>query len=392
MKRKIIIILLKLFLLNSCFANTFLFKYNGEYGVLDENLNVKLSPKFKQIILCKDGIFAVLRGDIYLFSDDSKPIHGVDGRLNNNCFLYDFDCQFSTEIETHPDIVSSVFYLYDSLYCLTTSFYDYIYDLQSKKITKTPYSYHIARNMSYKELSNIEVSKIIELIGKEFSEEYIVNGLSFDSSVRIARIFPFVNDCAVVLKSSNSPYADSDFSLINSKGEILISKIFNCGWQFKDGLLPVITDKGSGFINSDCEFVIKCPLYSEGSGTISVEPGLKSSFSEGFAYVRTEKNEYKILDKNGNVYKILSYSTESVNGFCEGLLPVKDKNHFGYINTKGELIIPFVLDEANDFNNGYAIVKYKNEDGIMDKNGNVYLSKNLIYGEKSFLSILLLSD
>ncbi len=62
--------------------------------------------------------------------------------------------------------------------------------------------------------------------------------------------------------------------------------------------------------------------------------------------------------------------------------PVKNQNHYGYINTKGEIVIPFFLDEAYDFSNGYAIVKYKQKDCLLDVHGNLYLSDDLISGKK----------
>ena len=46
------------------------------------------------------------------------------------------------------------------------------------------------------------------------------------------------------------------------------------------------------------------------------------------------------------------------------------------------MVIPLIFDDANKFDNEYAIVIYNGEDAIIDKKGNVYLAKDLITGNK----------
>lgn len=52
------------------------------------------------------------------------------------------------------------------------------------------------------------------------------------------------------------------------------------------------------------------------------------------------------------------------------------------MNKEMEIEIPCVFDSMKYFRNGYAIVVYNGEDAVLDKEGNVYLSKDLLNGNK----------
>jgi hypothetical protein len=77
----------------------------------------------------------------------------------------------------------------------------------------------------------------------------------------------------------------------------------------------------------------------------------------------------------------IPYETRS-DGFSCGLINVYSNGKSGYANRSGELAIPMVFDSSEDFSNGYAMVIYQGENGILDTNGNVYLCKDLFNGNK----------
>ncbi len=56
------------------------------------------------------------------------------------------------------------------------------------------------------------------------------------------------------------------------------------------------------------------------------------------------------------------------------ILRFKHKNKWGYINAKGEEVIPPKYNTAFDFKNGTAIVKQNNYYGLIDKQDNPLLS------------------
>jgi WG containing repeat len=76
-------------------------------------------------------------------------------------------------------------------------------------------------------------------------------------------------------------------------------------------------------------------------------------------------NEYG-FKKEGNPY----YSTE----FTEGLLPVRQKNKWGYIDTAGKIKLPAIYESAENFHEGLAVVGKKGKGEFADSY-EVYINK-----------------
>jgi len=67
------------------------------------------------------------------------------------------------------------------------------------------------------------------------------------------------------------------------------------------------------------------------------------------------------------------------DAFMDGLSRVKVNNaKYGYINTKGEMIINPIFDEADSFHNGYARIVYQGRDGIINTEGKIFWSDELV--------------
>ena len=95
-------------------------------------------------------------------------------------------------------------------------------------------------------------------------------------------------------------------------------------------------------------------------------------FSEGLAPFQDEQTGlWGMLSLNGTAAIAATYQ-ECIN-FSEGLAAVKINDKWGYINTKNEVIIPFVFDGARHFYEGYAsvqkIIEGESKWGIIDKDG-----------------------
>ena len=82
-------------------------------------------------------------------------------------------------------------------------------------------------------------------------------------------------------------------------------------------------------------------------------------------------------DENGNIIEhakwleIDSKGNEYDLEFCDGLASIKGENGWGYVNTKGEVVIPFEYEYANDFKNGKAEVRTNTgEKFYIDTKGN----------------------
>lgn len=157
---------------------------------------------------------------------------------------------------------------------------------------------------------------------------------------------------------------DDKFHYINKAGKDfgLIDSIGNDTKSFKDGYAIasntsypyVLIDQNGKPIKTidDCD-----ALYS---------------FSENIAGYKSKKTSlYGFIDINGN--KIGNPDYTGFNGFSDGLAKVskningKSKN--GYINTKGENVIPLEYEYATSFRDGWAVITKDSTYYFIDKNG-----------------------
>lgn len=80
---------------------------------------------------------------------------------------------------------------------------------------------------------------------------------------------------------------------------------------------------------------------------------------------RSEKWGY-VNDKGE---KIIPFKYDNAGNFSEGLARVKLDSKYGYINKMGDMVVPLKYDNANDFVEGLARVKINGKYGYIDKNG-----------------------
>lgn len=106
------------------------------------------------------------------------------------------------------------------------------------------------------------------------------------------------------------------------------------------------TTERYGYINTQGKLVIPCKY-------VEVAP-----FSEGIAHVKDAEGHEFIVDRVGAIQVTLAASYDSEYQFAEGLAVAyaKPTGRLGYVNTKGELAIPYAYDYARSFSQGLALV------------------------------------
>jgi hypothetical protein len=62
-----------------------------------------------------------------------------------------------------------------------------------------------------------------------------------------------------------------------------------------------------------------------------------------------------------------------VSSFSEGLAPIIQNGKWGFINTKGEMVIPCIYDGAGNFSEGLASVEQNGKCGSINTKGEVVL-------------------
>ena len=78
-------------------------------------------------------------------------------------------------------------------------------------------------------------------------------------------------------------------------------------------------------------------------------------------------------DSKGNI--IIDKQFDGVSSFSNGLAKVKQNGKWGFVNTKGEIVIPCVYDDGDvySFSEGLAKVKQNGKWMIIDSNGQVII-------------------
>ena len=177
----------------------------------------------------------------------------------------------------------------------------------------------------------------------------------------------FSDGLALVAKDAKDSWRD-DYAFINKKGEIVVDfKTYTKMESFSEGLAAVRIEKDNkdvwGFINTKGEVVI-APTY-----------GHAYSFSDGVAIVGKNDKEF-VIDTKGEVVFIPEKDMVLLEEtFEEGLMPAAKGNDLkakcGFINTKGEEVLPFEYDYAESFIDGTAYVIKDKKLLVIDKKGNV---------------------
>lgn len=190
----------------------------------------------------------------------------------------------------------------------------------------------------------------------------------------------------------------NEFIVLPTYGEALFHfKADDCHNGISDDRVFVKRKGKWGCLDMKGNEVIKC-TYDD----------VCSVFSEGLALVR-DNNSYWFIDTNGK--KVIDYTEMfanyefriepngnyvSTSSFEDGLAPFKKNKRVGFINKKGEIVIPAQYMKVGPFKNGFAVVEDINSRkcGMIDKSGKSVIPceyETCSYGKEGF-SIVTLSN
>lgn len=163
----------------------------------------------------------------------------------------------------------------------------------------------------------------------------------------------------VVLKTIEG----NKWGYIDKTGRFVVRPVFQEANDFQEnGLAIVKIDNKYGVINDKFAFVVR-PKYE------TVMP-----FSEGLAAVIDESG-YRVIDESGKVLtnKSYSYIGKYIDSRAVAAGFTKDGKYlYGYLNEKGEEIIPLQFEFAQDFHNRKAVVQVKEKlHALIDKDGRI---------------------
>lgn len=336
--------------------NLSLFYLNGKYGLVNNNLDVEIQPEYESIDITPDYYIFKNTGDARTY------IYNKELRLVYNPYRY----WFIRPVSESTCMIAEGF---DNIVLVDTE------TGRTKKIEVTenikwPYGSdknHYASGWYY--------------VAEDFKSRTL-------EKADFLRTYPFVNGRALVMKKAPDGYSGVIYEIINEEGKTILGKIKDCAEYFSEGLLAVeLMDGTSGFVDEEGKLIFVCD-FDIPNTSVAPKPCINYKFKDGWAIIKSDKDyKWRIYNPDGSFLNFPeSYETECY-AFQEDLLPVykivNGEKKYGYMNKKLELVIPAVLQKAEQFINGYAMVRFKDKDGIMDKKGNIYLSETLVSEDKT---------
>ncbi|MCR4736294.1 MAG: WG repeat-containing protein [Treponema sp.] len=328
-------------------------KNDGKYGFIDDKKNIVIEMQYDYAENFWNG-YSIVR-----IEKNNQTLYSVINENNKTVAEELKDCSCLSRVS------DTVFF---------NSFEGFFYDLSKKKIieldkTANPFFYN-NRQKYYYPRTNYDSDKI-EYVDKDSKIVF-----TFDNAIKA---FAMTDDMAFVIKK------DWTQIIINKKGEVILSDIYDCGMNSSEGLLAVETKDNSGYINNKGKFLINCSF--EPNNHNFLPPGINYPFSEGIAVVQVKRGIFKIFDSNGNVLMNEMSALDmkpSSNGFI--LYQSTDKK-YGFLKKNGTQAFKTEFDYAEPFFNGMALVVFKGKDAVLDSSGNLYLAKDLASGNKKQISI-----
>ena len=346
-------ILLFVISFTNCYTQELIpFSYGGKVGYVDQNLKVTISPKYEHGSTFRDGYAIVQeRSESYVIDIQGNILYSTN---SNN--MYHFGGSFFTAQGNHSSD-------YDGLYK--------IIDIDSKEV--------IADKL-----------REVKCVGQNDNDIFAVT--HFDSDVD----FSYISDRGERLFRdvpifSGNPFSQGVatiwidtgkwewlFGIIDKEGNIIAQDFERLGNIFSEGLCPALTSDGrTGYIDRNGQLVFEIPLIV--SQYIDSE---NTSFENGRAIIKSEENEgyWSVIDKNGHYIQEF-VKVDIAYGFSDGMALVhRYNNGYSYVNTNGEFVFDFIFSKAESFKNGFARVVINDRDAIVDTEGNIYYSSDLIKG------------
>lgn len=184
---------------------------------------------------------------------------------------------------------------------------------------------------------------------------------------------------------------------IDTKNNILVPLLYTSATAFRDGWGVVKKDSFYFFVDKSGNLKEPPRKYDNLSefrsgyalGTVKgqnnapstyyyINKQLKEEFSVSYkeaysfwdevAVVKSDK-EYELMNKKGEVFKSLG-KVDYLRFSMEGMLAIRENKKWGFINNRGDQIVPPRYDSCESFSNGYAKVMKNKKWGIIDKAGN----------------------
>ena len=190
----------------------------------------------------------------------------------------------------------------------------------------------------------------------------------------------------LLVTSENRNSENEDAILFNARKKATISGKYEWVNSFEKGIAIAGKNGKSGFIDTDGTWIIS-PLYST-SMRVYYEDGMGGPDGDEDMYFYEDEDlenpecNNQINSRNKQNFEY-NYSRYGQGTFSDNLAPVTIDTLSGYVNLKGEIVIPIIYSYAEPFFKGITnVTLYQNGEyvqQVIDQNGKVLLDHAQIY-------------
>lgn len=165
----------------------------------------------------------------------------------------------------------------------------------------------------------------------------------------------FGADKIAIVKIGNS------YGLVNANGKIILETKYDQVLKANNGLFIVVLNNLYGFYNS-----AGCFLSTIAYDFSKEKP--VDFYTNGQVFKLIKKGQQALMDANGRT-SIDFGVYEEINFASNGLIRVKNKNKYGYVDRKLNLDISYKYTKASDFKDSCAIVQLKDKSILINTQG-----------------------
>ncbi|MDP3557833.1 MAG: WG repeat-containing protein [Bacteroidota bacterium] len=339
--------------------NLVLYPYQKDdfFGFIDENTNSVIPIVFDAVTPFSEGLAVVNKNDsvYYINKENSNPFN-----------------QFFTEAYTFKNGIAPVknnnkWYFINRQGQIISTLFDEI-----NEISNGYYTFKV--NGKYGAINNF--GKIIieprfeEL--RDFKNDfayYRLDGksgfISKDGNLHKAQ-FDWLSDFGVdkiaVEKKGNS------YGLINSSGKQILEAKYDQILVANNSIYIIVLNNMYGFFSGN-----GCFLSAISYDFLKEKPA--DFYTNGQLLKLLKKNQQSFIDLNGKT-SIDFGAYDEINFASNGLILVKNKNKFGYVDRKLNLVIPYKYSKATDFLDSCAIVQLKDKFILINLQGKEVFSSS----------------
>jgi hypothetical protein len=187
-----------------------------------------------------------------------------------------------------------------------------------------------------------------------------------------AGVWPMVRDGKILMESGYEREV-LILDVISNQKVNLSGIIIETGYGFREGLLPAIfapegpTRDGVYIDTTGLSYSYD---YNRAFDTLQAQQTYP--FFNGVAGIEQE-GKWTFIDREGNIINKTNLSVVEYKAFppmhFNGLIGFFKKGKAGYVNLKGEVVIPFQYDEYHPFEEEVTPVKFKGLYGLIRKDG-----------------------